>query len=96
MPSVWSRGFVQQRGNSARAGHYVRYRGKTRIVQWHKVKDGNQLLVNNSNQSSGGMVNKKPKSAFFNAMAGGVGFALPTRHEFPEISSAPFFSTCQE
>jgi hypothetical protein len=39
-------GFVQQRGNSVRIGHYVGYKGKTRIVEWHKV-DGNQLLVIN-------------------------------------------------
>ncbi len=43
-------GILQVRGNSKRAGHYVGYRGRTSVVEWHLVKngnDGNELMEKN-------------------------------------------------
>ena len=34
-------GILQVRGNSKRVGHYVGYRGRTSVVEWHLVKNGN-------------------------------------------------------
>ena len=56
-------GFLQQRGNSARVGHYLGYRGKTRMVEWHRVNASNLEMVNNGNQL---LVIKKPDLDLFN------------------------------
>jgi hypothetical protein len=46
-------GHIQVRGNSARIGHYVGYRGSTRIVAWHKVDSQSlEMMVNNGNHGN--------------------------------------------
>jgi UDP-N-acetylglucosamine pyrophosphorylase len=53
-------GHLQVRGNSARIGHYVGYRGSTRIVAWHKVDSQSlEMMVNNGNHGNQSVVNKK-------------------------------------
>lgn len=47
-------GFVQQRGNSCRVGHYVGYRDGTSVIEWHLVKtdgkDGKESMVKNKSE----------------------------------------------
>ena len=43
-------GILQVRGNSQRVGHYVGYKGRTSIIEWHLVKngkDGKEMVVKN-------------------------------------------------
>ena len=41
-------GFLQQRGNSCRVGHYAGFKDGKTIIQWHLVKtDGKELMVKN-------------------------------------------------
>jgi len=54
-PVCGKEGFVQQRGNSCRIGHYVGFRNGVSIIEWHNVvasslvktdgKDGKELMV---------------------------------------------------
>ena len=79
-PVCGAEGTVQVRGNSARIGHYRGYRGKTRIIEWHRIQPqmmhllvNNDSLVNNSLNMVNNMVNKKPilaRSSFLEPRAG--------------------------
>ena len=67
-------GHLQVRGKSARIGHYLGYKGSTRIIEWHKVN-----MVNNGNQK---MVNNKSDLAFFNQNRRGPVVQLGTNAAF--------------
>ena len=45
-------GILQVRGNSQRVGHYVGYKGKTSVVEWHLVKNGKELVKNNGKEKA--------------------------------------------
>jgi hypothetical protein len=61
-------GFVQQRGNSCRIGHYVGYKNGVSIIEWHRVaseclvktdgKDGNELMVKDKSVERSFLSNK--------------------------------------
>ena len=76
-------GHLQKRGKSIRVGHYIGYKGKTRIIKWHRIDNNLSNMVNNGKQI---MVNNKPNSFFFsNKMEPRAGFdpattALPRRY----------------
>ncbi len=57
-------GHLQLRGRSARVGHYRGYKGKTRIIEWHRVDydTARLMMVNNGKHGKQKLVNKKPFS----------------------------------
>ena len=52
-------GHLQVRGSSARIGHYAGYKGKTRMIEWHKITLEDLEMVNSGKQY---MVNKNLNS----------------------------------
>jgi hypothetical protein len=74
-------GFLEQRGNSYRIKHYVKYLGNQRKYLTHKItKDQIQTLGINGNQNLG--INKLVLGLNSENMVGSLGFE-------PRIANAP-------
>jgi hypothetical protein len=70
-PTCGVQGHLQIRGNSGRVGHYKGYKGKTRIILWHKI-DPEQLITIAGKQ---GLVNNKLSSKSVSRNIGGRSLA---------------------
>jgi len=72
-PTCGINGSAQIRGNSVRVGHYVGYKGDTRIVNWHCTtledlsKLNNCLKINMVNNNGHKMVNNEQLSIDYHA-----------------------------